>query len=470
MSFDKVSRRRVLGTLGASGTLALAGCLGDDDDTDDTVDDTVDDTADDADDGVTDDGPEGTVSIGVIQPMSGDLEYYGEQGWGGFLAGLAYKAGEDVLVVDSPGEEEVTVGDVTYELRFEDTEFIPDQAQTVAEDLVDDGVDILYGCSSSDSARQVIGTVTEPTNTLSIFGPAADADITDSAENCHDMVFRTHENAAFDAESGGRYAARETDIQRVYMTGAETAFGRSVVAQWSRVFEDEGLEIVGEEFVPPGHAEWDGIYDSMEDAGADAVLGGFTFMTLPAFLEAGIPRDIRILGAFATLVTNGPLGEVIQGALGEGFTAQDIRDAQLGPLMTRYHWTQYDNEINDAFIDMYTDGYGVVPDLFTSGSFAAASAIVQATEESASTDPDDIADAMRGMTIAETPKGTDAYEFQELNNQATSPMTVADPVPTTEEWAEHWPALVMPDDPLQTYDKEQMEPDLDNPDFTCDLS
>ncbi len=453
MSHNTVSRRRVLGTLGASGALALAGCLGDGDD-----------------DGTTDDDAEGTVSIGIMQPMSGDLDYYGEQGWGGFLAGLAYKADEDIRVVESPGEEEITIGDVTYDLRFEDTEFVPDQAQTVAEDLVDDGIDILYGCSSSDSARQVIGTVTQPTNTLSIFGPAADADITDSDENCHDMVFRAHENAAFDAESGGRYVANETDVQSVFMTGAETAFGQSVVAQWTRVLENQGIEIVGEEFVPPQHAEWDGIYDSIEDSGADAVLGGFTFLTLPAFLEAGIPRDIRLIGGFATLVTTGPVGEVLQGALGEGFTAEDIEEAKIGPFTTRYHWNQYDNEINDEFVDLYTEGYGIVPDLFSAGSFSAASAIVQATEESGSTDPDDIADALRGMTVADTPKGTDEYEFQERNNQATSPMTVANPVPTTEEWAESWPALIMPGDPIMTYDKEQMEPDPDNPDLTCDLS
>lgn len=453
MSLDDTSRRKVLGTLGASGAFGLAGCLGGDEEPDGEGSD-----------------PDGTVSIGIIQPMSGDLEYYGEQGWGGFLAGLAYKAGEDILEVDSPGEEEVTIGDVTYELQFEDTEFVPDQAQTVAEDLVNDGVDILYGCSSSDAARQVINTVTQPSETLSIFGPAADADITNSAENCHDMVFRAHENAAFDAESGGRYVAQETDVETVFMTGAETAFGRSVVSQWTRVFEDEGLEIVGEEFVPPGQSEWDGIFDTIEDSGADAVLGGFTFLTLPAFLEAAIPRDVRILGAFATLITNGPLGDVIQGALGEGFTAEDIRDAQIGPLMTRYHWTQYDNEINDAFIDLYTDGYGTVPDLFTSGSFTAASAIVQAVEESGSTDPDDIAEAMRGMTVTDTPKGENAYEFQALNNQATSPMTVADPVPTSEEWADAWPALIMPDEPLRTYDRQLMEADPDDDGVSCDLS
>ena len=131
--------------------------------------------------------------------------------------------------------------------------------------------------------------------------------------------------------------------------------------------------------------------------------------------------------------------------LGEDFTAQDIRDAKLGPFTTRYHWNQYDNEINDAFVDAYTATYGKVPDLFTSGTFAAASSVVQAVEAGGSTDGADIAAEMRGMTIAETPKGTDAYTYQEYNNQARSEMTVAYPVPNDEE---NWEAPIKPGEPL----------------------
>ena len=445
----RVTRRSVLAGAGAGVTLGLAGCLGDE---------------------IVEEA-EGTFSIGIMQPMSGDLEYYGQQGWNGFLAGLAYKADEDPLLVESPGVEEIEVGDVTYELHFEDTEFIPDQAQTVAEDLVEDvGVDMLYGCSSSDSARLVIDTVSKPANVPTVLGPAADADITYDEANCGDIIFRAHETAAMDANSGGRYVARETDVESVYVVAADNAFGRSVADNYMRVFEEEGLSVVGERYVEPGYAEFDGIFDDMEAAGADAALGGFTFLTLPAFLETGLPRDIRMIGGFATLITNGPVGEVVQSVLGEDFTAEDVEEAGLGPFTTRYHWNQYDNEINDEFVDTYVDTFGVVPDLFTSGSFAAASSIVQGVEESASVDPHDVAEAMRGMTIEETPKGEDAYTYQEFNNQAASPMTVADLVPTEDEWADAWAALIQPGDPIETVDAEASSTPQDDPTVTCDLS
>ena len=413
---------------------------------------------------------EGTVSIGVIQPMSGDLEYYGDQGLYGFLTGLAYKAGEDPPVVDEPGEETIEVGDVTYELYFEDTEFSPDQAQTVAEDLVQDqGVDLLYGCSSSDSARQVIDTVTRPANVPTIFGPSADADITHSSENCGELVFRAHENAAMDAQSGGRYIARQTDVESIYLVYANSAFGQSVANNYRTVFEEEGLDIVGEQSVDPGFSEFEGIYDEIENAGADATLGGFTFLTLPDFIQVGLQRDVRVTGGLATLITNRAVGDVVESVLGEDFTAEDIQEAKLGPFTTRYHWNQYDNDVNSEFVETYVDTYGVVPDLFTSGSFAAASSIVQAVESAGSTDGADIADAMRGMTVEETPKGENAYTYQEFNNQAASSMTVADLVPTEDQWADAWDAAIQPGDPIEVVSAEDATTPQDDESVTCDL-
>ena len=79
----------------------------------------------------------GTVKIGVMQPMSGDLQYYGMQGIWGFLSGLAYKTDTDPLTGVSEGTQTIEDGDVTWELVFRDTEFSADRAQTIATNLGD---------------------------------------------------------------------------------------------------------------------------------------------------------------------------------------------------------------------------------------------------------------------------------------------------------------------------------------------
>jgi branched-chain amino acid transport system substrate-binding protein len=400
----------------------------------------------------------GTVKIGVMQPMSGDLQYYGMQSVWGFLSGLAYKTDTDPLTGVSEGTQTIEDGDVTWELVFRDTEFSADKAQTIATNLAqDDEVDALFGCSSSAAAGRVIDTVVN-TNEVDIpymAGPAASASITSSSSTCSEQVFRANENTAMDARSGGKYVAEETDVDRVFLMGADYSFGRAVVQNYREVLEANDVEIVGERFVPQGYDEFDGLFQQAVDADAQGVVGGFTVATLPNFMTAAANYDVRVFGGFATEITNSVVGGLLENLIEGELTEQKVRDAEIGPFTTRYHWNQYDNDINSAFVDMYTSAYGKVPDLFTSGTFTAASSFHQAVQASGSTEGVDLVDAMRGMTVTDTPKGEDAYVFQEYNNQARSEMTVAYPVPTSSEWSEYWGASIMPSDPVARVGKDQ---------------
>ncbi|WP_394348678.1 ABC transporter substrate-binding protein [Halovivax sp.] len=447
------SRRTVLkrtGALTAVGVAGLAGCLGGDQEAD----------------------VEGeTLRIGAFQPVSGDLQYYGEISLMGFYSGLAYKYGEspDDVADVSPGEYEFDPEDgPTYEIYLEDTELSVDTAQRVTEDLVvDHDVDVLFGGTLSESARRVIGTTVAEADIPYIVGPAADADITNSAEHCHEKVFRASEHTAMDARAGGRFVAEETDATTIAIMHIDDAFGRSVANNWQAVLEAEGLDVLDPRGVDSDFTEFEGLFDEAVADGADGVVGGFTAIQLPAFLSTGIGYDVQLFGGFADLLTTQLIGDTVEAELGEDFTEDDVRDAGLGPFTSRYHWNQYDDEINDEFIDMHVDAYGMVPDLFSGGTFVGGSALVQAVEESESTDGDDIADAMRGMTVEDTPKGEGGYVFQESNNQAASEMTVAWPVPTDEEFAETWGAAVMPGEPIATLDAEEVMVPADELD--CDL-
>ncbi|WP_438267167.1 ABC transporter substrate-binding protein [Halorussus salilacus] len=414
----------------------------------------------------------GTVKIGVMQPTSGDLAYYGEQALWGFYSGLAYKGDTDPLTDATSGTHTVTVGDVDYELVVRDTQFSADTAQSIATDLVQsEDVDMLFGCASSGAADRVVQTVANQADVPYMVGPAASANTTASSETCSPNVFRASENTAMDARSGGKYVADETDVNSVFLFGADYSFGEAVVNNYRRVLEDEGVEIVGERFVPQGHDEWEGLLDNAAEEGAEGIVGGFTVATLPNLFTTFLngDYDFRVFGGLATQITNDVVGQTLQNALGEDMTAEDIRDTKLGPFTTRYHWNQYDNDINSEFVEMYTDAYGVVPDLFTSGSFTSASAIVQAVESSGSTEGADIAEALRGMTVADTPKGEDGYTFQEYNNQARSAMTVADVVPTSDEWADNWDAAIMPGEPLSTISGDQTTIPEDSDQMGCSL-
>ena len=458
MTHDRFTRRDALRVAGAAGVAGLAGCTNGGDGGS---------TADGGDGGDgdmtgttsgTSSSASGTVKIGVLQPISGDLKYYGQQALWGFYSGLAYKGDTDPIPEASTGTKSVQVGDTTYELHVRDTKFSQDTAQQLATDLVqNEEVDMLFGCTSSGAASTVVKTVVKQAQVPMMVGPAASADITSSSETCGNLVFRASENTAMDARSGGKYVAQETDVSKVYLFGADYSFGKAVVNNYKSVLQNEGVEIVGEKFVPQGYSEWEGLLDNAASEGAEGIVGGFTVATLPQLFTSYLngDYDYRVFGGFATEITNSVVGQTLQKALGKPLTQQKLSDTEVGPFTTRYHWNQYDNEINTAFVDSYTKAYGKVPDLFTSGTFTAASAIVQAVQNSGSTEGADIAKALKGMTVADTPKGKDAYVFQKYNNQARSAMTVANPVPTTDEWADQWGAAVMPSEPVARIGKDQ---------------
>ena len=471
---DNVSRRRLLKTATVIGAAGLAGCSSDEPAEQDTDTPTAEatDTQTPESTQSTSQSASGTVRIGVMQPLSGSLAYYGQQSMWGLFSGFAHKGDTDPIAEAKSGTHTATVGDVDYELLVRDTELSADKAQSLATDLVqNEEVDLLVGTSSSGAANRVIKNVVKPSGTPMIVGPAASATITSSSETCDEIVFRTNENTAMDARSGGKYVAQETDVSKVYLLGADYSFGHAVVENYRTVLENEGIEIVGEKFVPQGYSEFGGLLDEAQSAGAEGFVGGFTAQTLPALITTYLngDYDMRMFGGFATEITTSIVGQTLKKALGDDFTAEDVANAQFGPFTTRYHWNQYDNEINSAYVDMHTSAYGKVPDLFSSGQFAASSAIVQAVNESGSTDGADIASTMRGMTIAETPKGTDAYTFQEYNNQARSEMTIADPVPTTDEWSDLWGAAIMPSEPVARVAAEDTTIPADASSMDCQL-
>ena len=483
MDSDQISRRRVLGSLGATGVIALAGCVGgDDDDGDNTSDNGGDNGGDNGmdnggdngmDNGGTTSGPEGTLRIGVLQDFSGQLAIYGAQGSAGFYSGLAHKADNDPLPSDaiSAGDYSYSVNDIDIEIRARDTQFAPTQAQQLASELVtQDEVDMLYGVGNSGGAISVINGVVDQAEVPFIAGPAASAGITAGEGTCRDLVFRANENTAMDARSGGVYIADNTEVDQMALFGADDAFGSSVVDNYEAVLENRGVDIVDKRSVPEDldQPEWVGLLDEAENAGAQGIVGGFTAAGLtgffPAFLDGGY--DMQLFGGFASRLTLGVVGDTLQQVL-DDFSNEALEAAEFGPFTTRYHWNQYDNPINDSFVESHASTYGVVPDLFTSGAFTAASAVVQAMNEEGEVSPDAVVSGMTGMTVTDTPKGENGYTFQEYNNQARSEMTVA-PVTVTPDSQENWTPAIQPGDPVERVSADDVT--IPAEDVSCDLT
>jgi len=364
-------------------------------------------------------------------------------------------------------------GDRTYEFTFRDTVFKPSTAERAAEALVlDEDVDILFGGVNTSATHRIIEHVAKPTDTPYILGGSSDVDMVADPDICGKKVFRANEHAGMEARAMSKYIGEETDTGTAYLLGVDNPFGRSGVREYRKSLDEHGVDVVGDRLVPPGFSEFRGIFEDIDEQ-AEAVVIVIGVRTIRSALStftdgnASGAFDLRGYGAFA--------GEFalreMAGGFGAGLdevTAESIdKEANFGALTSRYHWNQYDNPVNDDFISDFLDAYGTLPAFFASGTYAAGSAIAQAVEETGSQDSDDIAEAMYGMTVEEAPKGEDAYEFQEHNNQAKSPMTVARVVPNEEE---NWGAPIMPSEPIMRVSADEVAVPVDDPDIECDLT
>ncbi len=479
MNSETATRRRVLETLGAAGVVGLAGCSGGGDG---TATETETETEGDGGGGSTEQSVSGTVTIGMLQPTTGSLQPYGNQALAGFYSALGYK-GDPASIPGADGladDPTIEVGDVTYDFLVRDSKNDSGEAQSLAGDLVrNEGVDMLAGVTNSAGAQTVAGDIAGPSQTPYMAGPAATVNLTADSQFCNDQTFRASENVAMDAFSGGQYIANETDISSVYIYYANYTFGQSVNRYYTSVLENNGVSVEGRTALPPGYAEdWPGQFQKAVDADVDAIIGGFTVSTLPdmvgTFVRNNDQYDFGFAGGYTTRVGAFLVGSTITQTLDGELTQQALADLNFGPFTTRYHWNQYDNPVNDGLIDIHTDKYGYYPDLFTSGMFTGASAIHEAATAAGSTNPQDIRNQLSGLTVTDTPKGEGAYTFQEYNHQARSPMTVSDPMPTTDEAGQFWqfqgnPVAFMPSEPTQTFAQDQTTLKSDAETMNCSL-
>jgi len=420
----------------------------------------------------------GGLKIGVLQPYSGSQPWGTKSTWG-FLSGLSRVYGESLTfqpetswagadnLVYEPEDE-----DRTYEFIFRDTVFDPQNAEAAAEALVlDEGVDILFGVTDTSGVPRVIEQVAKPTDTLYVTGGTSGVGVTGDPDFCGKKVFRASEHLGMDAHALSKYIGEETDIETSYVLAVDNRLGRSGVSEYRKALDENGVDVVGDRLLPAGFGEFRDVFVDIDDETESVVLV-FSARTiqnvLSTFAEGNATGtfDIRGYGTFGgEFVLN-----LVSGGLRTGLdelTAESIdKEANLGALVSRYHWNQYDNPINDDFISDFLEAYDTLPALFSGGTYAAGSAIAQAVEETGSQDPDDIAEAMYGMTVEETPKGEGGYVFQEHNNQAKSAMTVANLVPNEEE---NWGSSLMPSEPIITVDADEVAMPVDDPDMACDL-
>jgi branched-chain amino acid transport system substrate-binding protein len=415
--------------------------------------------------GQTPSGQVDSVRIPVLLPVGGRRRPRIVAAVRGFFAYFGYR-GADIPVTTDPQETTVDIDETTYTIDVRSPGTTAQNAQTAAREVVDDASVIVGGADRETAAA--ISAVTTEASVPFLVGPADATGLTATEETCAESVFRAGETAAMDAITGARYLAMDRDdVDSAYIYHTDDDSGEAIREVYERVFEDNGVTVAGSVGIQPGgQTDWSGKLQQANEAEVDVAVGGFgTDAAIPliaAFLDGSF--SFRLVTSWKGQQFAAGVAAVTQSILGTT-SASAIENAGLGPFPARYHWNQFDNDINDAVVTAYRNRHGRNPDTATAGLFTSGAAIVQAIEETGSTESADIIAALRGMSVEETLKGAGAYQFQAHNNQARSPQTVAPVIPTEDD--QYWEVGVQPGDAVARIESDKTTPASES--VTCDL-
>ncbi len=317
------------------------------------------------------------IRIGIAGPMTGPVAQYGDMQFSG--ARMAIQRINASGGVNGEMLEAVEVDDVCD----------PKQAVTVANRLVNEGVSFVVGhlCSSS---TQPASDIYEDEGILMITPAATSPDITARG---YELVFRT---IGLDSMQGPVAAQHLISLEpeRVAIVHDKQQYGEGIATAVRNELEEAGVNVVMFEGITAGDKDFSSLVTKLKQANVDYVYYGGYHPELGLILRQARQADLN-----ATFM--GP----------EGVGNKDINtiagEASEGLLVTlppSFDEKEENQELVKAFQDKGEDPSGP----FVLTSYTAVQLIADGIEQAGSTDPFEVAEALREGTF-ETPIGTVSY-------------------------------------------------------------
>jgi ABC-type branched-subunit amino acid transport system substrate-binding protein len=229
----RIDRRTVLKGTAAGLTVSFAGCIADDGGDGDGDDGNGDDG--DGMDGGDGDGGDGdgsdipgsdsgrTVSVGVLQPVSGDL---------GDLGGPI----RDAAIL--PGSQLEGAVDFDIDIRDEDTESTPEAGISAANALANAGYPAVTGAASSAVTQNVAQSVFIPQGIVGCSPASTSPAITDLDDD--DFIFRTCPSDALQGEVMAQVAYEDRDLSTAATFHLNNEYGQLLSESFAGAFEELG--------------------------------------------------------------------------------------------------------------------------------------------------------------------------------------------------------------------------------------
>jgi branched-chain amino acid transport system substrate-binding protein len=366
MSHARITRRRLLGAMGAAGALAvLPACKR---------------RNGDAGGGA---GPgAGAVKIGLVVPQSGVYATVGNEvkhGWELWLERHGGKLGnrEVTTVVADEGESPQTGVPAVQKL------------------LQSDQVDAIVGIISSAIALGAKDIVAEAKKLMIVANAGAGA-ITGAAKSPY--IWRTSFTNAQVASVMGKHLAGKADVGPVYLLAPDYAAGAEVIRGFKTAFEAGGGKIAfgkTQDYQP--------FLTGIQASGAKATFCFFAGAEAIAFVKQyaqfGLAPSIPLYGS--GFLTEGSAVLAAQG------------DAAVGIQTTLHYTPELDNPANKEFVAAWKAKFHDAPAVYAVQGWDAASVLNRALAATTALDGESLAKAMGSVgTIEDSPRGPWSFDGQ----------------------------------------------------------
>jgi branched-chain amino acid transport system substrate-binding protein len=212
--------------------------------------------------------------VGIITDQTGPLSFMG-----------IANANTATMVVDDINRGGGLLGR-PIELFIEDSATDDETAAAVAAKLVDDmRVDVVLGGIYSSTRQAIKGPVVEESRTLYIYPEQYEG------QECDPLIYCTGPVPAQQVEPLLPWLMRRTGAKRFYLPSADYIWPHTLNKKAWEVVTREGGTVVGEQYLPMDHMDYDHLVDDIMASGAEVVFNTIVPPGLTPFLatlhEAG---------------------------------------------------------------------------------------------------------------------------------------------------------------------------------------
>lgn len=332
------------------------------------------------------DAATGTLSIGVLEPLSGSSASYGAEQLNGIELAVHYV--NDVLG-GLPLDDGVTY---MVELDVQDHAGDPETGVSAVERLIEDGVSGMVGPFTSAVAATVVPRAIQYGVPLVVCNATAENFM--GVENKY--VYRTNVGSSDgDGLTGlfikylNEYYADEGGLTKVAVVHSDDDWGSSAYMNWANMCEQNNIELVANEAVSESSTDLSTVVNKIKSNGAQLVIcacwTASTNLLVSQMDEYEV--DAFILG--------------LGGGVGETDFIANCGDSCEGVLYTSTWLPMYGgmNDLGQELYDYYVDTYGMEMSMYACWGFLATATLLTAIEKAGTTDREAIADALYDMDL-----------------------------------------------------------------------